>query len=101
MSEASAIDTWAFKRGALVYPQPVAASCGRILRTSSPKERIDACLKAATDAAGISEHQAAAGSALNVAEAKEALRFLVHQVLLEERDGRFHLKPHLKEGYRP
>jgi hypothetical protein len=54
-------------------------------------------LNIATDPGGISEHQAAAGSGLNLDDAKEVLRFLVHQVLLEEQDGRFHLKPHLKD----
>lgn len=47
MSDAPAIDTWAFKRGALIYPQPVASACGRVLRASNPQEQIDACLKAA------------------------------------------------------
>ena len=47
MSDALSTDTWALKKAALVYPQPVAAACGRILRTSNPQERIDATLKAA------------------------------------------------------
>jgi hypothetical protein len=47
MSEGPSIDTWGFKRGALIYPQPVAFACGRLLRVSQPQERIDACLKAA------------------------------------------------------
>jgi len=47
MSEEKSIDKWAYKRGALIYPQPVASACGRVLRASSPPEQIDACLKAA------------------------------------------------------
>ena len=47
MTEAPPLNTQAFKRGALIYPQPVAAACGRILRVSNPQERIDACIKAA------------------------------------------------------
>ena len=47
MTEAPPLDTQAFKRGALIYPQPVAAACGRILRASREPERIDACIKAA------------------------------------------------------
>lgn len=47
MSELSAELTWVLKRGSLVYPQPVAISCGRIRRASTPQEVIDASLKAA------------------------------------------------------
>ena len=47
MKESPAYDSWAFKRAALIYPQPVASASGRILRTSTPQEQIDACLKAA------------------------------------------------------
>jgi hypothetical protein len=47
MSDAPAIDTWGFKRGALIYPQPVASACGRVLRASNAQEQIDACLKGA------------------------------------------------------
>ena len=57
-----------------------------------------AILNLATDPAGISDRQAAAGTGLSFAEAGEALNFLVQQVLLEERDGQFHLVPHLKES---
>ena len=57
-----------------------------------------AILNLATDPAGISEHQAAAGTGVRLAEAKQALRFLVNQVLLDEHDGRYHLQPHLKEA---
>ncbi|MEI8716329.1 hypothetical protein [Mesorhizobium sp. ISC11] len=35
------------KRASLVYPQPVAIACGRVLRARSLSERLDACLRAA------------------------------------------------------
>jgi hypothetical protein len=47
MKDGPILDSWAFKRGALVYPQPVAAACGRVLRATNDLERIDSCLKAA------------------------------------------------------
>ena len=47
MRDGAAVDVSAFKRCALVYPQPVAASCGGILRAVTPQEQIDAYLKAA------------------------------------------------------
>jgi hypothetical protein len=34
-----------FELGARIYPQPVAVSCGRIVRARSPRERLDAILK--------------------------------------------------------
>ena len=55
-------------------------------------------LNLATDPGGITAHQVAAGTGCTLAEARESLRFLVHQVLLAEHDGRFHLQPHLREA---
>ncbi len=57
-----------------------------------------AVLNRATDPAGITAHQAAAGTGASLAETRDTLRFLVHQVLIEEREERFHLKAHLKEA---
>src|SRR5215471_7268904 len=37
----------AFRRASLIYPQPVAIACGRVLRAMSHSERLDACLRAA------------------------------------------------------
>ncbi len=37
----------ALKRATLVYPQPVAIACGRVIRSRSHAERLDACLRAA------------------------------------------------------
>lgn len=37
----------ALKRASLIYPQPVAIACGRVLRARSSAERLDACLRAA------------------------------------------------------
>ncbi len=34
-----------FERGSWVYPQPVAMSCGRIIRTRSPEQLVDAIFK--------------------------------------------------------
>ena len=34
------------KRASLIYPQPVAIACGRVLRARSPAERLDCCLRA-------------------------------------------------------
>ena len=50
-----------------------------------------AVLNLATDPAGITAHQAAAGTGTSLAEAQETVRFLVHQVLIEEHSGRFYL----------
>jgi hypothetical protein len=36
----------AFRRASLIYPQPVAIACGRVLRARSHSERLDACLRA-------------------------------------------------------
>ena len=36
----------AFRRSSLIYPQPVAIACGRVLRARSDSERLDACLRA-------------------------------------------------------
>jgi hypothetical protein len=36
----------AFRRASLIYPQPVAVACGRVLRARSHSERLDACLRA-------------------------------------------------------
>lgn len=36
----------AFRRASLIYPQPVAIACGRVLRARSHPERLDACLRA-------------------------------------------------------
>jgi hypothetical protein len=55
-------------------------------------------LNLATDPAGITDQQAAAGTGMSLAETRETLRYLVHQVLVEEHAGRFHLKDHLKEA---
>jgi len=40
-------DHWALRRGSLIYPSPVAISCGRVLRARTASERVNACLKAA------------------------------------------------------
>jgi hypothetical protein len=37
----------ALRRATLVYPQPVAIACGRVIRSRSHAERLDACLRAA------------------------------------------------------
>lgn len=36
-----------FERGAAIYPQPIALSCGRICRAKTPQERLDAILRGA------------------------------------------------------
>src|SRR5208282_1445860 len=36
----------ALRRASLIYPQPVAIACGRVLRARSDPERLDACLRA-------------------------------------------------------
>ena len=55
-------------------------------------------LNLATDTTGITEHQAAAGAGLELAEAREALSYLSRQVLVEKQDDRYHLKAHLREA---
>ena len=44
---AGAIDEARFRQAAQVYPQPVAAACGRCVRFTTPGAQLDACLKAA------------------------------------------------------
>ncbi len=39
-------DGWPLRRGSLIYPTPVAISCGRVLRARTVVERVHACLKA-------------------------------------------------------
>lgn len=46
MTDANA-DGWPLLRGSLVYPMPVAIACGRVRRTRTAAERVNACLKAA------------------------------------------------------
>jgi hypothetical protein len=41
------LDVTPFERGMVIYPQPVALSCGRICRARSDPERLDAILKCA------------------------------------------------------
>lgn len=41
------IDTAPFRHAAVVYPQPVAEACGRLLRVKDSRSQLDACLKAA------------------------------------------------------
>src|SRR5262249_16284965 len=36
----------ALRRASLLYPQPVAIACGRVMRARSHSERLDACLRA-------------------------------------------------------
>lgn len=45
MTRLSETDNWGFKRGSLIYPHPVAYSCGRVIRASQPQHRLDATLK--------------------------------------------------------
>lgn len=40
-------DNTFFERGAAIYPQPIALSCGRICRAKTPQERLDAILRCA------------------------------------------------------
>ena len=44
---AGSIDEARFRKAAQVYPQPVAAACGRCVRFTNPGAQLDACLKAA------------------------------------------------------
>lgn len=39
-------DAWTLRRASLVYAQPVALSCGRVLRARTAQETVDACLRA-------------------------------------------------------
>src|SRR5215510_4136916 len=34
------------RKATIVYPQPIAIAAGQVLRSRSPQERVDACLKA-------------------------------------------------------
>ena len=34
------------RKATMVYPQPIAIAAGQVLRSRSPQERVDACLKA-------------------------------------------------------
>lgn len=45
MTHLSETDSWGFKRGSLIYPHPIAYSCGRVIRASQPQLRLDATLK--------------------------------------------------------
>ena len=56
-----------------------------------------AVLNLATDEAGISLQQAAAGTEMDLTEVEGVLRFLARQVLIEERNERYYLQEHLKE----
>lgn len=55
-------------------------------------------LDLATDPTGITARQAASGTGLPLDDAREALAYLVRQVLLEEKEGRCHLAAHLRES---
>lgn len=55
-------------------------------------------LDLATDPTGITAQQAAGGTGLQLDDAREALAYLVRQVLLDEKDGRYHLAAHLREA---
>src|SRR5712691_999652 len=39
-------EVWALRRASLVYAQPVALSCGRVLRARTAHEVVDSCLRA-------------------------------------------------------
>ena len=55
-------------------------------------------LNLATDRAGITDHQAAAGTGLVLDDARDSLAYLTRQVLLDEKDGRYHLASHLQDA---
>ena len=55
-------------------------------------------LDLATDPTGITAQQAAGGTGLPLDDAREALAYLVRQVLLNEKEGRYHLAGHLREA---
>lgn len=70
------------KRATLVYPQPVAIACGRVIRSRSLPERLDACLRAAevlaryTAAVALSSFGARqGGDGLNVSQLDGNLSF--------------------------
>jgi predicted HTH transcriptional regulator len=54
-------------------------------------------LNLALDTEGITLEEAASGTVLTIDDAREALNYLQLQVLIEERQGRFYVKEHLKE----
>ncbi len=45
MEEHWNVDPWVFRRGARIYPQPVAIACGRVHRSRDLKERLDTVLR--------------------------------------------------------
>ena len=45
--DAITAEQWPLRRASLIYPTPVAVTCGRVLRARTATERVDACLKAA------------------------------------------------------
>ena len=55
-------------------------------------------LNLATDRAGITDHQAAAGTGLLLDDARDSLAYLTRQVLLDEKEGRYHLASHLRDA---
>src|SRR5262249_15046873 len=57
-------------------------------------------LNLALDTEGITIEEAASGTGLTIDDAREALHYLQLQVLIEERQGHFHIKDHLKEFVR-
>lgn len=54
-------------------------------------------LNVALDPAGIGPEEAASATGLELDAARDALEFLKLQVLVEERRGRYHVRPHLRE----
>ncbi len=52
----------------------------------------------AADSTGITAQQAAGGTGLPLDDAREALAYLVREVLLDEKEGRYHLAAHLREA---
>ena len=73
----------ALRRASLIYPQPVAIACGRILRARSHTERLDACVRAAevlaryVAAVALSSFAAReGGDALDISILEGALSFL-------------------------
>jgi len=54
-------------------------------------------LNLALDTEGITTEDAVSGTGLTMDDAQEALNYLQLQVLIEERQGHFYIKEHLKE----
>ncbi len=54
-------------------------------------------LNLALTADGLSIEEAASGTGLTVEDARVAVRYLIMQALLDERQGRYYIKDHLKE----